>query len=129
MKRLLLDTHALIWFFESDTRLPVAVKHILEDPENEVSVSIASFWEIAIKISLNKLALGKSIAEMFQECDNQGITVLPVSQQVVEKVAVLPLHHRDPFDRIIIATAESELLEVVSTDTQFDAYPVRRLWD
>ena len=128
MRNLLLDSHALIWFFENDARLPAPTKVIIEDQTNEVFVSIASFWEIAIKKSLSKLTLKKSLAEMFRECANQQIGILPISQQDTEIVETLPFHHRDPFDRIIIAASISRNLEIVSVDNQFDAYPILRVW-
>lgn len=128
MRKLLLDSHALIWFFEDDQRLPKQVKKILEDADSQVFVSIASLWEIAIKKSLQKLTLRKSIPEMFRECEAQDIEILPVAQPEVELIEALPFHHRDPFDRVIIATAVSGKLEMVSADTQFDQYPVQRVW-
>jgi len=128
MRKLLLDSHALIWFFEGDTRLPSAIKNLIEDADTAVHVSIVSFWEIAIKKSIGKLTLGNSISELFEECENQDIAVLPISQQDIEAVELLPLHHRDPFDRIIIAAAKNNDLELVSVDNQFDAYPVKRIW-
>lgn len=128
MRNLLLDSHALIWFFENDARLPTPVKSLIEDPDNEVFVSIASIWEIAIKKSLSKLTLKKSLAEMFQECINQQIEILSILQQEVEVIETLPFHHRDPFDRIIIAASISRNLEIVSIDTRFNAYPVLRVW-
>lgn len=128
MRKLLLDSHALIWFFENDARLPVPTRTIIEDLENEVCISIASFWEIAIKKSLSKLTLKKTIAEMFTECRNQQIEVLQISQEEIEAVETMPRHHGDPFDRIIIATCINLRFEVVSVDGQFDAYPVKRVW-
>lgn len=128
MRKLLIDSHALIWFFEGDARLPSAIKNLIEDADTAVHVSIVSFWEIAIKKSIGKLTLGNSISDLFQECENQDIAVLPISQQDIEAVELLPLHHRDPFDRIIIAAAKNNDLELVSVDNQFDAYPVKRIW-
>ena len=128
MRRILLDTHALIWFLEADERLSDVARKVIEDNENEIFISIASFWEIAIKISLAKLRLGKSVSDLFQECGHQDIKVLPITQNEIERVELLPFHHRDPFDRIMIATADAVGLEVITADTQFDAYPVPCLW-
>ena len=128
MKKLLLDSHALIWFFEEDDRLPLAIKAMIEDPENEVFVSIASFWEISIKKSLGKLTLGKATQEMIQECENQDIILLPIQSKELETLETLPFYHRDPFDRMIIATAVALNLEVLSADIQFDEYSIRRIW-
>lgn len=128
MRNLLLDSHTLIWFLENDTRLPASIRHLIEDNENAIFVSIASFWEIAIKKSLQKLVLKKTIGEMFHECENQQIEVLALSQQDVEIVENMAFHHRDPFDRIIIAASISRNLEIISIDGQFDAYSIRRIW-
>lgn len=128
MRRLLLDSHTLIWFFENDLRLSPSSKVLVEDTGNEVFVSIASFWEIAIKKSLSKLTLKKSVGEMLSECANQQIEILSISQQDIEVVETLPFHHRDPFDRIIVAASITRNLEVVSIDNQFDAYPMSRIW-
>jgi PIN domain nuclease of toxin-antitoxin system len=128
MKRLLLDSHTLIWFFEDDTRLPTHIKSLIEDADNEVFVSIASFREIAIKKSLQKLTLQKSLAAMFEACSVEQIEILPVHQPQIEWVETLPFHHRDPFDRILVAACLSEGLEILGADSQFDAYGVRRIW-
>lgn len=128
MRRLLLDSHTLIWFFENDLRLSPSSKVLVEDTGNEVFVSIASFWEIVIKKSLSKLTLKKSVGEMLSECANQQIEILSISQQDIEVVETLPFHHRDPFDRIIVAASITRNLEVVSIDNQFDAYPMSRIW-
>jgi len=128
MKRLLLDSHTLIWFFEDDARLPKHIKNLIEDADNEVFVSVASFWEIAIKKSLQKLTLQKSLAAMFEACRVEQIEILTVSQPQIEWVETLPFHHRDPFDRMLIATCLSEGLEILGADIQFDAYGVHRIW-
>ncbi|MEO6758186.1 MAG: type II toxin-antitoxin system VapC family toxin [Saprospiraceae bacterium] len=123
-----MDSHTLIWFFENDARLPAAIRLLLEDGDNAIYVSIASFWEMAIKKSLQKLVLQKTLSEMFRECENQQIEILPVLQQDIEIVEAMPFHHRDPFDRIIIAVGISRNLEIVGLDVQFDAYAVQRIW-
>jgi PIN domain nuclease of toxin-antitoxin system len=127
MKKLLLDSHALIWFFEEDSRLPLNIKDLIEDAKSDIFVSVASFWEIAIKKSLGKLTLAKSISEMFLECEIQDIFILPISQKDVAEVELLPMYHRDPFNRIIIATAITNGFDIVSIDTQFDGYQVNRI--
>ncbi len=128
MRRFLLDTHALIWFFENDAKLPADVKILIENPENEVFVSIASFWEIAIKKGLAKLSIQKSVDEMFGECANQDIRVLAISRKEIVHVETLPYHHGDPFDRIIVATSFVQNLEIISVDSVFDDYLVKRVW-
>ena len=101
---------------------------MIEDIENEIFVSIASFWEISIKKSLGKLTLGKATQEMIKECENQNIILLPIRSEELEALEALPFYHRDPFDRMIIVTALSYHLEVLSVDAQFDDYSIGRIW-
>jgi len=128
MKKLLLDSHTLLWFFEEDPKLPKLVKDLIEDRDTFVAVSIVSFWELSIKQSIGKLKLAKSIAEMFHECEKQDISIIPISQQEIIEIGNLPFKHRDPFDRMIIATAQINALEILSADIEFDAYPIIRIW-
>jgi PIN domain nuclease of toxin-antitoxin system len=128
MKKLLLDSHTLLWFFEEDPKLPNLVKDLIEDRDTFVAVSIVSFWELSIKQSIGKLKLAKSIAEMFHECEKQDISIIPISQQEIIEIGNLPFKHRDPFDRMIIATAQINALEILSADIEFDAYPISRIW-
>ena len=128
MKKLLLDSHTLLWFFEEDPKLPNIVKDLIEGSDSFVAVSIATFWELAIKQSIGKLKLAKSIAEMFFECEKQDISITPILQQEIIEIEKLPFYHRDPFDRIIIATAKVNGFEILSADIEFDAYPIVRIW-
>lgn len=123
--RLLADTHTLLWFLQGDKRLSKKAATLLESPESLVFVSIASVWEIAIKISLQKLrisySLDKDLPQLLQDC---GFHLLPVSFAHVARISSLPFHHRDPFDRLLIAQALIENLRIVTQDPQFSAYNV-----
>lgn len=127
MSRLLLDTHTFIWFSEDDFHLPNALKEKIEASDT-VYVSIASLWEIAIKLSIGKLALQRDYATINSRLAAAGMTLLPISFADTLQVSNLPLHHRDPFDRMLIAQAINHNLTLISRDEQFDAYPMQRSW-
>jgi PIN domain nuclease of toxin-antitoxin system len=109
-------------------RLPTHAKKQIESAES-VFVSIASIWEIAIKINIGKLILKTDFQVIEQNLVNQDISILPIDITALKTYLNLPLHHRDPFDRIIIAQSIDRALTIISCDIQFDAYPVTRLWD
>jgi PIN domain nuclease of toxin-antitoxin system len=125
--RLLLDTHAFLWFIMGSPDLS-ARAHI-EDEANESFLSVASLWEMAIKMSLGKLTLSAPLDSLIpQQLGLNGIELLGIQVGHAAAVSTLPLHHRDPFDRLLIAQAIVEGMPVVSADMAFDAYPVKRLW-
>lgn len=127
--RLLLDTQALIWALEGDERLSKTAWQILEDPGNQRFVSIASGWEMAIKTGLGKLNPPIPLPKLFPaELERLGFEILPIKAKHVHHVLDLPLHHRDPFDRMLIAQALSEGLMMVGNDGAFDSYGVSRIW-
>jgi PIN domain nuclease of toxin-antitoxin system len=127
--RLLLDTHALLWFLLNDRQLSGNAKSIIADSGNDVLVSPASYWEIAIKISLGKYLLDQPFVEfMEQELTKNEFTILPITLQHAAAVCTLAFHHRDPFDRLLIAQAMVENIPVLSNDMMFDKYSVKRLW-
>ena len=127
--KLLLDTHALIWFAEGHARLSRGAQDALHDPSNEVFYSVASIWELAIKLSLGKLAMSVKLDDAFERLlERNGLLALPVLYGHAARVALLPLHHRDPFDRLLIAQAEIERMPLVSHDPVIDAYKVQRIW-
>ncbi len=127
--KLFLDTQAFLWFNLGDSRLSATARALIDDSSHDKWVSPASYWEIAIKIRLGKYAL-PSRYEVFMEkaITGNGFDILPVEPQHTAVLTMLPLHHRDPFDRLIIAQAMVENIFVVSSDAAFDAYPVKRLW-
>ena len=127
--RVLLDTHAMYWYIEDDPQLSAAAQTLIQDASNEVLISPASYWEIAIKISLNKWHLNRSYAEFIDVALNQyGFQILPILPTHTAAVSTMPFHHRDPFDRLIVAQALVEQISVVSADSALDAYGVGRLW-
>ena len=126
---LLLDSHALLWFFADDSRLSPSAKEAIENPANRSFVSLASCWEIAIKVSLGKLSLGKPFAEVFPgELERNGISQMPVAIAHLRELITLPWHHRDPFDRVIIAQARIEALTLVTRDSYAGSYGIDTLW-
>lgn len=126
---LLLDTHAFLWFVLGDAKLsPSALARIL-DPSVSKLVSPASYWEIAIKISLGKYQLAEPYEGFMRRgIDGNGFRILPIEYRHTSALATLPLHHRDPFDRLLIAQAMVEGIPILSSDDALDAYPVQRLW-
>jgi len=126
--KLLLDTHTFLRFIDDSPQLSQKGKALLE-ADNALLLSIASLWEIAIKLSLGKLTVKMSTEVlMTQQLTRNDIDVLPITVAHLLVVSTLPLHHRDPFDRLLIAQAIVEQTPIVSADPAFDAYPVQRLW-
>lgn len=126
---LLIDTHTAIWFITEDTKLPAKTKRIIEDASNRCFVSIASFWEIAIKNSLGRLNLHCDLDKIFQIIEETGFEILPITTNQILTSANLKFHHYDPFDRIIIAQAIFENMTIVSKDELFCKYDVHLLWE
>ena len=127
--RALIDTHALLWWLDGDTRLPPAMRTLMGDSESEVLVSAASVWEITTKARLGKLPGALAVAADVPACVvGQGFGALPISLEHAQRAGNLPGPHRDPFDRMLIAQAQIEGLPLVTNERAFDAYGVRRLW-
>lgn len=127
--RLLLDTHTLLWFHLGDAQLSIAARRLIEDAANTKLVSPVTYWEIAIKIGLGKYKLNESYDDFIQHAifDN-SFFVLPIEPRHTAALIALPLHHKDPFDRLLIAQAMVEAIPLVSVDCDFDPYPITRLW-
>jgi len=126
--KLLLDTHAFLWFDSSPTNLSPHAASLIRDPTNTVLVSAASIWEIVIKIQASKLKLDRPIEEILAAQVLNGIAVLSISEAHVLATSSLPLHHRDPFDRVLIAQANVEGATLISKDRVFASYPVTTAW-
>jgi len=127
--RLLLDTHAFLWFIAGSPNLGVGARTLIEDTAHEKFVSAASLWEMAIKISIGKLSLSAPFDMLIpQQLSLNGFELLHLEISHAAMVAGLPFHHRDPFDRLLIAQATVEGMSIVSVDSAFDAYSVTRLW-
>lgn len=124
----LVDTHALLWFVHDDPRLSPRAAEILAEGEGLV-LSVASLWEIAVKLTIEKLRLGTSYAEFLEQCvTSRKIDVLPVKLPHLIEYVDLPMHHRDPFDRLLIAQSRAERLDVVTADPRFRPYGVEVVW-
>jgi PIN domain nuclease of toxin-antitoxin system len=129
MTTLLLDTHTMLWFFWDDPRLSKDAKAGIENAENRKLISVASCWEVAIKVGLGKLDLGESSRTfLLREIAHNNFELLNISLDHATAVEGLPLHHRDPFDRLLIAQSIVESLTIVGSDPAFDFYGVTRLW-
>ena len=127
--RLLLDTHTFLWFLLDDPRLSPTASATIVDPLNDVEISPASYWEIAIKIGLRKYALPEPYQTfMEREIADNDFRILPIEPRHTALLTTMPLHHRDPFDRLLIAQSITEGIPIVSGDLAFDSYPVQRLW-
>lgn len=127
--RLLLDTHSLLWFALNASQLSSRALSLIMDPANEKFVSPASYWEIAIKIGLNKYALNRPYEDFMREAiDKNGFGYLHIEPRHTAPLTTMPHHHKDPFDRLLIAQALVEGIPIVSADPQFDLYGVTRLW-
>lgn len=125
--RLLLDTHVLLWYLDNNSKLPDIWKRSIEDRHNIIAVSIASLWEMAIKVSIGKLELMDDLSTIEAILAQQGIDLLPIKTSHLLQLLNLPFHHRDPFDRLIIAQAQTEQMSVVSDDSQFSNYSIAML--
>lgn len=127
--RLLLDTHTFLWFVNNEPSLSNTARLLIEDADQQPILSIASVWEMAVKISVEKLQLPKPV-ETFavEQLRINSISLMTINLSHIAVIARLPMHHKDPFDRMLIAQSMSEELPIVSADSAFDAYGVQRLW-
>lgn len=127
--KLLLDTHAFLWFIAGDDRLREPARTLITSPETERLLSVAGLWEMSIKASLGRLDLDLSFANLVeQQVAGNGITLLSVAPAHLDALARLPFHHKDPFDRLMIAQAMHEEATVLSRDAAFAAYGVPVIW-
>ena len=127
--KLLLDTHAFLWFVMGDARLSKTARAVIEDPANDKVVSAASHWEVAIKAATGKLTLAEPFHILVpREISSNGFDILPIGLAHSSAVVNLPFHHLDPFDRMLIAQAIVEQLPIITADAQFDAYGITRVW-
>ncbi|MDE0467776.1 MAG: type II toxin-antitoxin system VapC family toxin [Candidatus Poribacteria bacterium] len=127
--RYLLDTHTLLWFITEDEELSDRARRLILDSNNEIFLSIASLWERAIKVNIGKLALDQPFEQLFpKELHFHKMRILDITVDNLVRLITLPSHHRDPFDRLIIAQALDEKIPIISVDTRFDRYGVNREW-
>lgn len=129
MMQLLIDTHAFLWFISGDPRCSTVARDSIASPQNQIYLSVASLWEISIKLSLRKLTLSMPFDQLIK---NQlllnSIDILQIDIPDLEILTNLPFHHRDPFERMLIAQAQSRSMPLVSADQAFDKYEIQRLW-
>ena len=127
--RFLLDTHTFLWFSADSPNLSEYGHRLIEDPSNERLLSVASLWEMAIKISIGKLEFAVSFTDLVEnQLKINKIELLPIAPAHLDIVATLPIRHRDPFDRLIIAQSMFEQIPILSRDVVFDSYSVDRIW-
>ena len=126
--KFLIDTHTFIWLIDDDPKLSTTCKSLIEDLDNEIFISIASLWEMAIKISIGKLKVAGVLQEMIEELYLRNIQILPINPSHVLKVETLPFHHKDPFDRIIATQCLVENITAISVDEILDEYKVNRVF-
>jgi PIN domain nuclease of toxin-antitoxin system len=130
--RYLIDTHVFLWFVGNSKELSRAAKNLLENPSNDILISIASLWEISIKTALGKLKIAGTYESVWDDLTDNSIRILPVSFAHTVAQNKLPLLHRDPFDRIIVSQAITEGIDLISADETFDDYlkteSVNRIW-
>jgi PIN domain nuclease of toxin-antitoxin system len=129
MARVLLDTHAFLWWLDGDKRLSRKTRSLIQTEETEVLVSAASVWEITTKARIGKLPGAIEVADDVPRCiASQGFKALAITVEHAQTAGALPGPHRDPFDRMLIAQAHAERVPLISVDSVFDSYGVTRLW-
>jgi PIN domain nuclease of toxin-antitoxin system len=127
--RVLLDTHCFLWWVSDAPRLSSKARAAVADPDNECLVSLASCWEMAIKISQGKLKLSAAIERFLpDQLTINGFAPLEIGFRHVARIASMPFHHRDPFDRLLAAQALEERIPIISADATFRRYGVKRIW-
>ena len=126
----LIDTSTLLWFVSGDNRLSNYATAVLEDSGSEIYLSVASLWELAIKINIGRgVALPLPYAEFVEDIvKEERFRLLHINLTHLKRVAELPLMHRDPFDRLLIAQSQVEDLPIITSDIAFDSYPIQRIW-
>ena len=126
--KLLLDTHTFLWMDHASHKLPGRTKSLLQNPSNELLLSLVSIWEIQIKAQLGKLQLRTGLATVIADQQQNGVTLLPITLPHVLALQHLPVHHSDPFDRLLITQAQSEGASLLSKDGEFSDYAVSVVW-
>lgn len=126
---LLLDTHTILWYAFGNQNLSSLARTLIDDPAEEKFLSIASPWEVGIEVSSGKLSVAQPVDDFFaDQMRRLSLRLLPISLAHVARVATLPFHHRDPFDRMLVAQSLTENMSIVSADSVLDTYGVTRLW-
>ena len=128
MGHYLLDTHTAIWFFNGDAQLSETAKRVILDISNGKYISIASAWEVAIKLSIGKLSISGTTADFIQDIETNGIVILPIKSSHLSILESLPFIHRDPFDRLFVAAALAEQMTLITSDDNIARYDVPQIW-
>lgn len=128
MENFLLDTHTLLWYFNKSGELSDKSFQLISNPQNQVFVSIASYWEMTIKSSLGKLQVPDLIENLISNAENANIETLGISPKHLSILNSLPFHHKDPFDRLIISQAISDGFSIIGRDKEFENYDVNLEW-
>jgi PIN domain nuclease of toxin-antitoxin system len=126
--QVLIDTHTLVWWMVDGSRLSKRASDILSDPSNRILISAVVAWELAIKVNAGKIHPPTLISLLEGALAQQGFEQLPISLEHAVRAGMLPLHHRDPFDRLLVAQAQVIGAPILSADRALDAYDVRRVW-
>jgi len=128
--KLLLDTHVFIWLDTNPSKLSQTALALCENPDNQLFLSIASVWEIQIKVQLQKLHLDVELAEMVTvQQEENGLSILPIELENIYNLNSLPFHHKDPFDRVILSQALTNNMQLISADSNFSQYDmIETIW-
>ncbi|MCL2513674.1 MAG: type II toxin-antitoxin system VapC family toxin [Oscillospiraceae bacterium] len=124
----LLDTHAIIWYFEDSAELPIKITELIDDPDNKIYISSVSLWEIAIKMSIGKLDLNIPFDELLKNIKIRDFNILQIEDEYLKKLLDLSFMHKDPFDRLIISLALAEDLTIVTVDENIKKYNIPWVW-
>ena len=125
---LLLDTHTVLWVLSDDDKLSAKAKSEILSPDNNKYVSLTSAWEVAIKVNLDRLSFEGGAARFLYQIEKDRFKLLPICAEHIVRVETLPLHHKDPFDRLIVATAVVEGMAIVTTDANIHLYDIECIW-
>ena len=127
--KVLIDSHAIVWWMTGDSRLSDTAHQLLSSSVNERMLSLASLWELSLKVSTGQLlGIGSTIRDLREAADAQSISILPINYEHILRVEQLPAHHGDPFDRLLIAQALTEGLTILTADRKFRSYQAPVLW-
>jgi PIN domain nuclease of toxin-antitoxin system len=124
----LLDTHVLKWWLDDPVRLSESAKRVIENSVNSIVVSAVVPWELAVKTTVGKLRVHELLANWINKMVEEGFRELPIDPSHAIRAGLLPLHHQDPFDRVLVAQAQATGWPIISSDAVFDHYGVRRIW-
>jgi PIN domain nuclease of toxin-antitoxin system len=124
----LIDTHTFIWFTTGDSQLSNTARLLIEDTQNDIYLSIVSIWEMAIKYSMGKLNLNKTFDKVWNDIQDNQITLLAIDFEAVATLSTLPFYHKDPFDRMIIAQAQELNIPIIGKDEIFKNYAISLIW-